>query len=199
MTITQGYYITPAKLKRVKAAAKFAGRSVTWQSIAARPNTVDSFLAKVEPEMKKAKTRSKNPVKKKRSAKQLANDRRLGRMAKARAKKKRGGRRKVTKRKVTKRNPHATRRKTKSRTKLAKSHLQLVFACKGKIVRWLLMDRTGKWSWTTDKGKAILFKTKKQAASIAKGISEKPGYRPWQLGVVNDPTTSAQIRTHCSK
>lgn len=71
MTMTQGYYITPAKLRRVKAAAKFAGRSVTWQSIAARPNTVDAFLAKVEPKMKAAKKAKKNPVQKKRAKKKV--------------------------------------------------------------------------------------------------------------------------------
>lgn len=47
-----GYYLTPQALRRVKAAASFAG--LGWQAIAARPATVEAFLERVEPDMRLA-------------------------------------------------------------------------------------------------------------------------------------------------
>ncbi len=136
--------------------------------------------------------------KKKRSAKQLANDRRLGRMAKARAKKKRGGRRKKTVRKknthrkiARKKNVHATRRR------LAKSHLWRVFRCRGKSVFWIFMDTKGKWNWTKDTGKAILFATKGAAGNVAKGIAKKSGYAPYQLGAAPRDMSAATVASQC--
>ena len=45
----QGYFLTAAAMRRVKAAAKFAGLS--WQAEAARPRTVLELLNRVEPDM----------------------------------------------------------------------------------------------------------------------------------------------------
>ena len=310
---TEKYLISPAKLKRVKAAAKFAGRSITWQSVAARPSTVDAFLAKVEPAMKAVKERKKmhadkrltkkrkknpeheirelilfaenspslhnqyvsimknlsrkkqrgiyDPVlaaklwkywidegvkqynkeilggghslkqnvftvadrkqaaiemedqeqeevfgleylhnpkrrktmarKKKRSAKQLANDRRLGRMAKARAKAKRGGRRKVTRKKTTRSNPH------KKRTASKKSHLWNIFKCYGKSVRFLGLTTAGKLQWTI-RDAAMIWKSKDHAAKIAKKVSTKRGMANYHIGVSSRETTSAQIASQCN-
>ena len=137
--------------------------------------------------------------KKKRSAKQLANDRRLGRMAKARAKKKRGGQRK----KVARKNPHR-RAASKGRIQTAitkakrmhraKSHLWLIFACKGKIVQWMQLTASAKYFFGSDKGKAIRFPTKSEALKIAKGLK---GTRGWQLGVISDDISATQIAAHC--
>lgn len=138
-------------------------------------------------------------AKKKRSAKQLANDKRLGRMAKARAKKKRA--KKKTRRKI-KRKRNVVRKGfpkkvSKRRTKVAKTHLQLIFRCRGNSVMWLTMDTKGKWNWTSDKGKAIRIKAIKQAAGIARGIARKPGYAKYHLGVVNTEAMASQIAAHC--
>ena len=154
--------------------------------------------------------------KKKRSAKQLANDKRLGRMAKARAKKKRGGRSassgrsRVTRKKVRRKNTHrrvASKgqirrviKKAKRRTKrpsLKKSHLWRVFRCRGKSVFWIYMDSTGKWNWTSDAGKSILFATKGGASNVAKGIAKKPRYAKYDVGVVDRGTTAVQIAQFC--
>jgi hypothetical protein len=45
----QGYFLTAAAMRRVRAAAKFAG--LPWQAVAARPLTVLEFLNRVEPDM----------------------------------------------------------------------------------------------------------------------------------------------------
>lgn len=151
-----------------------------------------------------AKTYRKNPMrKKKRSAKQLANDRRLGRMAKARAKVKRGGRsrvtRKVTRKKVarkkTKRNPH---KKVAKRTVLKKSHLWSIFKCYGKSVRFFGLTTAGKLQWTI-RDAAIIWKSKDRAAKIAKKVSTKRGMANYHVGVASRETTSAQIVAACSK
>jgi hypothetical protein len=43
--MSQKFYVSPAKLTEIKVAAKSAGLS--WQSIAARPASVNQFLADV--------------------------------------------------------------------------------------------------------------------------------------------------------
>lgn len=127
--------------------------------------------------------------KKKRSAKQLANDKRLGAMAKARAKK----RRKTTRVK-TKRNPRV-KTKRNPRKKSAKSHLWLIFKCKGSVVSFLRLGNLP--GWTTDKGKAVLIKRKSDAANLARNLSKKRGMSTWYLGVAPDSMTSAQIAAKC--
>ena len=152
--------------------------------------------------------RKGNPkmAKKKRSAKQLANDRRLGRMAKARAKKKRGKnpRRKVSRRKVSKairqrevQRLKLTARQRRARPALKKSHLWRVFRCRGKSVMWLKMDASGKYNWTSKKGDSILFGLKGAARRVAQGIASKPGYASYDVGAVDRDTTAAQIATFC--
>ena len=226
MTITQGYYITPAKLKRVKAAAKFAGHSVTWQSIAARPEKVDEFLAKIEPAMEKAKERKKNQKhlrknprkkimkrKKKRSAKQLANDKRLGAMAKARHAKKRGKKKaskkkrkvrsrvaKSTTARTTRRriNP-ATFRKSKQATKRTpKLVIYNVFKCYGKSVRFLGLTTAGKLHWTI-RDAAMSWKKQKSARSIALKVASQRGMSKYNIGVASYVRSTAQIAAHCKR
>ena len=140
--------------------------------------------------------------KKKRSAKQLANDRRLGRMAKARAKKKRGGRRKKTVRKknthrkvARKRNVHATRRK---RSKVsARSHLWNIFKCYGKSVRFLGLTTAGKLQWTI-RDAAVIWKSKERAAKIAKKVSTKRGMANYHIGVSSREMSASQIAASCN-
>ena len=141
--------------------------------------------------------RKKTVRKKKRSAKQLANDRRLGRMAKARAKAKRGGRRKVAKR----RNPCTTnpRRKIRApakRTTRAKSHLWLVFKCKGQVVMYLAWAGAH-LGWVKPKGKAVLFQTKSAAAQQARMQAKGRFAKSWQVGSTSSSTTSGEIRAAC--
>ena len=130
-------------------------------------------------------------AKKKRSAKQLANDKRLGRMAKARAKAKRGGARKKTARKKV-----AKRKVNPKRTSLKKSHLWIGFKCKGNDVRFLTA-RSGKFGWTLTKGDAILFNTKSHARDntmrAARAVSPS-----WAVGIADRNETAATIRNDCA-
>ncbi len=141
----------------------------------------------------------KNPMarKKKRSAKQLANDKRLGRMAKARAKKKRGGRRKVAKRKVTKR--RVVRRRNPKRTALKKSHLWVAFVCwPNRKVNFAYIADSGtkpRVGISPEKGKAVLFKTKTRAHNVAKLLAKTWGGAT--AGVANADATAAEIKAAC--
>ena len=105
--------------------------------------------------------RKVNPLeKKKRSAKQLANDKRLGRMAKARAAKKRG-KKKTTRRKVTKRKVNPKR---SSGSELQKRYgLQIIFGDYNGAMHYLMVTPAGRFQWTTHKGRAMLFRTKEMA------------------------------------
>jgi hypothetical protein len=149
----------------------------------------------VGPETKKNPTKRKSKVaKKKRSAKQLANDKRLGRMAKARAKKKRGGRRKkVAKRKVTKR--RVVRRKNPKRTTRTKSRFQIVFKCKGKAIYFLTL-RAAKLGWTLTKGDAIFFSTKAQARHTAQNVTVP---RDWSLAIAPSHLPAAGLVADCKR
>lgn len=145
--------------------------------------------------------RSENPVKKKRSAKQLANDKRLGRMAKARAKKKRGGRRKVVKRKVVKRKVakrRVVRNPQKARPGLKKSHLWYVFKCYGKHVRYLGLTTAGKSHWTI-RDAAVIWKTKSMATNVARSVAKWPKMSQYDIGVASSDMTSTQIAASCRK
>jgi len=121
-----------------------------------------------------------------RSAKQLANDKRLGRMAKKRAAAKRTGR-KATRKK----NP---KRATSGRAASKKSHLWIVFRAKanGTGVGFLSIAITnGKLNFVVPKGQAILFKEKKRAKGAAsRGWKQSTGY---VYGIADANTTSAQI------
>lgn len=137
--------------------------------------------------------------KKKRSAKQLANDRRLGRMAKARAKKKRGGRRKKNvarrpKRIATTKQRAASMRRAKRPLKSAKSHLWLIFACKGNRIKFQSVI-----TWTTKKANAIYFKLKSEASKEAhyRAKQNLPSVRGWQIGVAPDSMSAASIKAKC--
>jgi hypothetical protein len=132
-------------------------------------------------------------AKKKRSAKQLANDKRLGRMAKARAKKKRGGRRKVAKRKVTKR--RVVRKRNPKRTTRTKSRLQIVFKCKGNAIYFLTL-RAAKIGWTKTKGDAIFFNTKAQARHTAQNVTVP---RDWSLAIAPSHLPAAGLVADCKR
>ena len=127
--------------------------------------------------------------KKRRSAKQLANDRRLGRMAKARAKKKRGGRRKISKRK----NPHKKRAKRKS---VKRSSLWMVFKCKARSVYFLVL-RGGKPGWSLTKGESIKFSTKESAKKAGRYMAKKRGMASWSVGAAPAEMTVPQIANRC--
>lgn len=153
----------------------------------------------------------KKMAKKKRSAKQLANDKRLGRMAKARAKTKRGGARKkkskincgactvaigahtygkgCRKKKAT-RNP--------KRKVSARSHLWNIFKCRGQSVMFLTYNVGGNPTWSKHRGKAIAFKSSDMAHRYAAGIANMRGYSKYQLGAVSQTNTAAQIRASCN-
>ncbi len=142
-------------------------------------------------------------AKKKRSAKQLANDRRLGRMAKARAKKKRGGRRKkVAKRKVTKRRVvrkrNVVRRGVPKTIAKKKSGLWLLFKCNGRTIQFFFVSAAPN-NWTGDKGKAILFKTKEQAAKVGRHYAKKAGYKRYSIGVAPSNLATQTILADCKQ
>lgn len=112
--------------------------------------------------------------KKKRSAKQLANDRRLGRMAKKRGKKK------------------VTRRKNSKRTALKKSHLWLIWRSDGKTVGYL--GAVGKF---TAKGNAVRFTTKQIATkTLYRAIDNETDTARGTnaYGIADDLSTPAKIR-----
>lgn len=148
-------------------------------------------------------------MKKKRSAKQLANDKRLGRMAKKRAKlrrKKTGRKRTVGRKKTTRRKKNTLRaRQTRiqratnpKRKRSARSHLWLVFRCRGNSVHFCSIG-SGKGKWVASKGDAILWKTKNAAAKSARYMAGKRGMSKYQVGVASDGMTSAQIAAGCRK
>jgi hypothetical protein len=135
--------------------------------------------------------RKSNPVKKKRSAKQLANDRRLGRMAKARAK-------------VARKNPHKkkTRRKV-ARKKVARKtrrrnprrvNYWVVFRCKGSDVQFIT-TRGKSLDWTLVLSDKIRFNSKSHATSAARAMTTAKG---WQYGVTTDDILPSQIRAKCN-
>lgn len=155
-------------------------------------------------------------AKKKRSAKQLANDKRLGRMAKARAKKKRAlvdpTKRKMTAAARRKRaakplryNPHrkirapgAKRRITK-RPSLKKSHLWFAFVCDngGKKVHYAYItdSRSANVGITPQRGAAAIFQTKTRATNVANILSRL--WKTKQAGVAPIGTSAAKIKAAC--
>jgi len=150
----------------------------------------------------------KKMAKKKRSAKQLANDKRLGRMAKARAKKKRGKnpRRKVSRRKVSKairarevKRLNLTARQRRGRPALKKSHLWLAFVCwPNRKVNYAYIADSGtkpRVGISPEKGNAVLFKTKTRAHNVAKLLAKNWGGAT--TGVANADATAAEIKAAC--
>lgn len=134
----------------------------------------------------------RNPIgkkvmrKKKRSPAQLRNDKRLGAMAKKRGKKK------ATRKKVAKKT--ASKRRANPASK-AKSHLWLVWRCKGNTVNFLTLP-----IWTADKGKAMFFTTKRAAQFALESVGNLGGERSiagFTTGVASGDATAAQIRKVC--
>lgn len=132
--------------------------------------------------------------KKKRTAKQRAATKKMIAANRARLRKKtKTARRKTTRRKTTRkrrRNPQ------KARPGLRKTHLWLVFKCKGVAVSFVYMSAKGP-AWTMDKAQAGLFRTKGAAHKLAKAIAKKRGLSTWHVGVSSVHNTRAQIVAGC--
>lgn len=152
----------------------------------------ENFIGRILKLKSRPKRKSNMTRKKKRSAKQLANDRRLGRMAKARHAKKRG-KKKVTRKKTVRRKANPKRKVS------AKSHLWVVFRCREKSVYFLTTDSYGKLTWTGHKGKSVLWKERQKARSIAGKWAGKRHWDSWQIGAADASTTSAQISAECTR
>lgn len=150
------------------------------------------------------KLTTKNPRKqtvrkKKRSAAQLRNDRRLGRMAKARAKAKRGGRRKATKR----RNPCTTnpRRKIRApgtkRKISAKSNLWMIFKVSRAGVLYLSTPMPNRARWRPSRTDAVLMQNKTGAKAIATAAVKAMPAPAKCVGVTQYSTPESVIRARC--
>jgi hypothetical protein len=147
----------------------------------------------------------KKMAKKKRSKKQLANDKRLGRMAKARAKKKYGG--KVAKRKRaagrkkytrTKR-VAKTRRNPKRKTPIFAHRMWNIFKCRGNSVHFLALNTEGKIRWTLTRGDTVTWKMKSIAEKVAKKLAGNRKYSNFQIGLANQNQSVPQIAAACKK
>lgn len=140
--------------------------------------------------------------KKKRSAAQLRNDRRLGRMAKARAKAKRGGRRKKVARKKNVHYRAASKQRIKrvikkaKRKVSAKSHLWQValFAYTANQLYFYGGIRNAHFAYTIDRDKALFFKTKAAAQQATKTITIPLTKLKLQVGIVPDNVSVAQLK-----
>ena len=140
-------------------------------------------------------------MKKKRSANQLANDKRLGRMAKARAKAKR--KKNPHKKKVAKRSAlrvaqrKIQRSRNPKRKSSKKSHLWHSFVCKGKNIYYAYITdtRETRVGISKSRGQAVLFKTKQRAYDVAKLLAKH--WPDHIAGVASDDMTSAQIAAGC--
>lgn len=143
-------------------------------------------------------TRKGNPTmarKKTRTAKQRAATKKMIAANKARRRKKtKTARRKTrgrkTARRKTRRNPQV------ARPGLKKSHLWIVFKCKGVAVSFVYMSAAGP-AWTMDKAQAGLFRTKAAAHKLAKALQKKRGLATWQVGTASSDTPRAKIVAAC--
>lgn len=147
-------------------------------------------------------------MKKKRSAKQLASDKRLGRMAKARAKltardlsKAKWGKKKTAKRKknTLRARQTAIQRATNPKRKTTRrSPYWVVFRCKkasygtGVSVAWLGSGNTG-----TPKFGAMSRRFLFQNASAATDMAKKYATAGFHVGVAGKTTTGAMIMKYC--
>jgi hypothetical protein len=146
--------------------------------------------------------RRKTMRKKKRSAKQLANDRRLGRMAKARAKKKRGGRRKKnthkkTWRRSTPKKVARRRANPKAKRKTTAGRWYQIFKCKGASVHFLALTTAGKIRWTLTRGDTVRWSSKSEATKIARRIAKSRKLSGFYIGVAGSNTSASAIVTEC--
>lgn len=139
-----------------------------------------------------SKGKKKMARKKKRSAKQLANDKRLGRMAKKRAaaRRKNPGKKKAKKKAAKRRRNPAAKQK---------DHLWLVFKCRGKAVWFVRGDGNSKLGWTQDKGRAVLFQTIADAKIIGNRVARSRNMAAWNIGIAPANKTKAQIASTCPK
>lgn len=162
----------------------------------------EDILAQTNP-----KRRKKVARKKRRSAKQIAATKKMRaglKRWKAGKKKRKTSTRK--KRKTsTRRKVHRTKRKNPIRKKsgraigAASSRLWVIFACRGKVIKFLTFTLTDlRPIWTTHKGEASLTKTKERARKLATN-APKPGTGTWSVGAAPESATTAQIQAACSK
>ncbi len=135
-------------------------------------------------------------AKKKRTAKQRAATKKMIAANKARLRKKRKTARRKTTRRKTRRKSRARRNPQKARPGLRKTHLWLVFKCKGVAVSFVYMTDKGP-AWTMDKAQAGLFRTKGAAHKLAKAIAKKRAMSTWHVGAASAAQTRAQIVAAC--
>ena len=214
------YELDGSGKEELQGALKVAVDSSKDFSIPAAKRKIYKDLATLLRKELKKFDPSRNPKgrktmrKKKRSAKQLANDKRLGRMAKARAKAKRGGRRKITKKKTTRKkkttgygrlkrsakplkyNPKPTFRKSKGSGVYPKLRVFNIFKCYGKSVRFLGLTTAGKLQWTI-RDASISWRSQKKAAGVARKLAKKSGMAKYDVGVAASGTSSSKIAAHC--
>lgn len=154
------------------------------------------FYASIEKGTVKGAERKTNMArKKKRTAKQLANDRRLGRMAKARAKaaRKKKARKKTARRKVR-------RKANPKRTSNKKSHLWIVFRCKratygtGVSIAYLGPGKTGTPKFGP-RSRAFVFQVK----SAAEDMARKYATGGFHVGIASKNKTGAQLMSFCKE
>lgn len=53
--IVNKYYATPEQIRKVKETIKYWGLNITWQSVVARPDTIDDFLEYYQSTIKRVK------------------------------------------------------------------------------------------------------------------------------------------------
>lgn len=90
-----------------------------------------------------------------------------------------------------------TRESNPKRTARKKSHLWIVFKCRGRSVMYVNAGRGGaRFGLTPRKGSAIFFQRKSDALSVAKSGIEKDASAKW--GVISDDATATEIRRMCT-
>lgn len=154
--------------------SKWGPSGDAWKGFNEHRELINIIVKRIKPQTleKRNPTGKKKMAKKKRSAKQLANDRRLGRMAKKRA-----GKKKAKKKTTRKRNP--------KRTSLKKDHLWMIAIWNGKQLAFL--HATSQW---TNKAKGARFTTKQFAADAANLMRVSPRD---SVAVVPDNLSNATI------
>ena len=193
VVLNSGGWLTPTTKRRMNEASdefglgfKVYSKAKQWYVDTPYDGTIQ-FHDGVRFQGKRASNpKGKRKVaKKKRTAKQRAATRKLIAYNKARAKKKRKTARKKN---VHRRGaPHSVKKK---------SHLFVVFKCKGSLVSFMRMNGKGKIDFTTDRGKALLFQTKKDAKFAAQGARI---LRNWSVGIAPADMTVPQIRADCAR
>lgn len=158
--------------------------------------------------------RSKNPVKKRRTRAQIAatkklvafNKRKRGKKVAKRTRKKRrtpaqiAATKKLVKLNKIRVGRTASRKRKKNPKKVsAKSHLWVVFRCRGKSIVYIKFTAKLTYVWTGDLSHAVRFRLKDDAVKVAQAAAKRRGNLQYQVGVASSDTTAAQIAAQCTK